>query len=54
MKSNRRRFWDDKEKPTMHGEVLEGNGHLCKLSIDLRARAHTFVFHNAPTSKPWQ
>jgi hypothetical protein len=54
VKSNRRRFWDDKEEPIMHGEVLEGNGHTCKLSTDLRAWAHTFVFHNATITKPWR
>jgi hypothetical protein len=26
VKSIRRRVWDDKKKPTMHDEVLEGNG----------------------------
>jgi hypothetical protein len=24
--STRRRVWDDKEEPTMHDEILEGNG----------------------------
>ncbi len=38
--------WDDKEDPTMHDEILEGNGHPCRLNVDLKAWAHTFVLHN--------
>ncbi len=26
VKSTRKRVWDDKEEPTMHNEILEGNG----------------------------
>jgi hypothetical protein len=54
VKSTRRKVWDDKEKPTMHNEVLERNGCPHKLSADLRAWAHTFVIHNAIATKPWK
>jgi hypothetical protein len=54
VKSTRRKVWDDKEKPTMHNEVLERNGCPHKLSVDLRAWAHTFVLHNAIATKPWK
>jgi hypothetical protein len=33
----RRTMWDDNENPTMHDEILEGNGHPCRLSADLKA-----------------
>lgn len=54
VKSTRRKVWDDKEEPTMHNEVFERNGCPHKLSADLKARAHTFVLHNAITTKPWK
>ncbi len=47
VKSTRRKVWDDKKEPTMHNEVLEGNGHFRKLSTNLKVWAHTFVLHNA-------
>lgn len=37
VKSTRRTMWDDKEDPTMHDEILEGNGHPRRLSVDLKA-----------------
>ncbi len=46
VKSTRKKVWDDKEELTMHDEVLEGNGCLHKLSVDLRAWAHTFILYN--------
>lgn len=46
-------MWDDKEDPIMHDEILEGNGHLCRLSADLKAWSHTFVLHNAVALGPW-
>ncbi len=33
----RRTMWDDNEDPTMHDEILEGNGHPRRLSADLKA-----------------
>jgi hypothetical protein len=43
-----KRVWDDLEKPTMHNEMLKGNGCSCRLSVDLKSRALcTFVLHNA-------
>jgi len=53
VKSTRRRMWDDKEDPIMHDEILEGNGHLCRLNVDLKAWSHTFVLHNAVALGPW-
>jgi len=50
VKSTRRKVWDDKEEPTMHDEVLEGNGCPHKQSVDLRAWAHTFILHNVGTT----
>jgi len=49
MKSTKKRVWDVQEESIMHDEILEGNGHLCKLSVGLKGWAHTFVFHNATT-----
>jgi hypothetical protein len=37
MKSTRRTMWDDKEDLTMNDEILEGNGHPRRLSVDLKA-----------------
>jgi hypothetical protein len=48
-----RRVWDDKEEPTMHDEILEGNGCSCRLNANLKSWAHTFVLHNAATTQPW-
>jgi hypothetical protein len=48
-----KRVWDD-EEPTMNDEVLKGNGRPHKLSANLKNWAHTFVFHNASTIKPWR
>jgi hypothetical protein len=45
--------WDDKENPTMHDEILEGDGHPCRLNVDLKAWAHTFVLHNVIALGPW-
>ncbi len=33
----RRTMWDDNKEPTMHDEILEGNGHPRRLSVDLKA-----------------
>ncbi len=47
-------MWDDKEEPTMHDEILEGNGHPRKLSTDLKTWAHTFVVHDVIAIEPWR
>jgi len=49
VKSTRRRVWDDKEDPTMHNKVLEGNGHPRKMNVAIKGLTHTFVLHNAST-----
>ncbi len=54
VKSIKGRVWDDKEEPTMHDEILEGNWHSCRLNVDLKSWAHTFVLHNATTTQPWR
>jgi hypothetical protein len=51
--SMKRRVWDDKEEPTMHDEILEGNGCLHRYSVNMQSWAHTFVLHNAATIEPW-
>lgn len=51
--NTKRKVWDDKEKPTMHDQVLEGNGCPCKMSANLKNWAHMFVVHNVATTKPW-
>jgi hypothetical protein len=48
-KSTRGKIWDDKEDPTMHNKVLEGNGHPCKMNVAIKGWTHTFVLHNAST-----
>jgi hypothetical protein len=53
VKNTRRRVWDDKEDPTMHSEILEGNGRPRKMSSNLKNWVHTFVIHNAATMEPW-
>jgi hypothetical protein len=34
--NTKRKVWDDKEKPTMHDEVFEGNGRPCKMNVNLK------------------
>jgi hypothetical protein len=53
VKSTRRKVWDDKEEPIMHDEILEGNGHCWRKSVNLLSWAHTFVFHNAEMTYLW-
>jgi hypothetical protein len=45
VKFMKRRVWDDLEEPIVHNDVLEGNRCPCKLSVDLKSWAHTFVLH---------
>ncbi len=47
------RVWDDKEEAIMHDEILEVNGCPQRLIVNLLGWAHTFVLHNATTTKPW-
>jgi hypothetical protein len=54
VKFTRQRVWDDQEEPTIHDEVLEGNGWARRLNANLKNWAHTFVIHNASTTKPWR
>jgi hypothetical protein len=49
----RRKVWDDKEEPTMHDEILEGNEPLHRLGVNLQGWAHPFILHNAITTQPW-
>ncbi len=49
----KRKVWDDKEKPTMHDEIFEGNGRPCKMNVNLKNYIHTFVIHNVAITKPW-
>lgn len=53
VKNTRRRVWDDKEDPTMHDEIFEGNGCPKKMSANLKNWAHSFVIHNVATTEPW-
>ncbi len=32
---SRRKVWDDKEEPTMHDEILEGNDPLHRFGVNM-------------------
>ena len=42
-----RRVWDDKEKPSMVDEILEGKGKPKMLTEAMRNAMHDFVLDNA-------
>jgi hypothetical protein len=45
--------WDEKEDQCMVDEVVEGNGHPQKLSVNLWNMAHFFVLQNVELMAPW-
>jgi hypothetical protein len=46
--------WDDKKKPTMIDEVLEGGGWPQFMITDLRDMAHSFVLQNVELMATWR
>jgi hypothetical protein len=53
VESTRWKVWDDKQDPTMHNKVLEGNGHPHRMSVTIKWWTHTFVLHNTSTIDAW-
>jgi hypothetical protein len=47
-------MWDEKEGPSMNDEVLEGNGRLRIMIVELRDMAHSFLLQNVELMAPWR
>ncbi len=52
--ATKRQVWDDKEKPHMNDEMLEGNGWPQIITTDLHDMAHSFVLQNVELMSPWR
>ena len=48
------RVWDDDEDERVLDELLEGNGHCLKLSIEERVVIHAYVLQNTSTFGQWR